>query len=273
MQEGLLKSVLEVAPILKDIIQEDVVVAVADTKEFLFYRPGDTIDLKIKVGQELNPEEPLYKTIKEGKILKSIASKELFGVPFKSVSYPIKDSMGNVIGGIGIAKSLETQFKVEEATEHMFSSLQETNASIQEIAAGSENLSSSMNRMVESAKSTEEKIKETDAILSLIKNISSQTNLLALNAAIEAARAGETGKGFSVVAQEMRKLSQISSEASKKVSQTLLEMRRSVDIITEGIRSTSQIAETQVAATEEITATLEEITINSQTLVDIAKII
>jgi hypothetical protein len=272
MEERMVESILEVAPILRDMLQEDMVVAVADTAKFLYYCPGDTIDLKIRVGQQLKIEEPLYRTIKDGKIYSEIVSREVFGVPFKSISYPIKNSMGKVIGGVGLAKSLSRQVKVEEATENIFSSLQQTNASIEEIAAGSEKLSSTMNNIVKSVKSTEQKIKETDSILNLIKDISSQSNLLALNAAIEAARAGDAGRGFTIVAQEMRKLAQTSNESAKQISQTLLEMKNSIAQIVNEINSTSLIAESQAAATEEITATLEEITASSEVLVEIAKI-
>lgn len=273
LENRILEAILQVAPILKDIMQEDMVVAVADTAKFLYYRPGDTIDLKIKVGQALNVEEPLYRTIKDGRIYSTIASKEVFGVPFKATTYPIKDSLGNVIGGVGIAKSLSTQFKVEEATENMLSALQQTTGSVEEIAEGSVKLSTSMNNIVKSVNITEKKIKETDSILSLIKSIASQSNLLALNAAIESARAGEAGRGFSIVAQEMRKLSQTSSESAKKVSQILLEMKKSIEQIANEINSTSIIAESQAAATEEINATIEELTANSELLADIAKLV
>ncbi|WP_026884986.1 methyl-accepting chemotaxis protein [Clostridium beijerinckii] len=271
--ENRLEAFLEVIPELKEILQDDIAVAVADTKKFIYYRDGDSINLPIKVGQELNPEEPLYKSIKGGKVLSVIVPKELFGVSFKGISYPIKDSSGNIIGGVAIGKSLNKQFKVEEVAENIFSSLQQTSSSIEEVATDSQRLSSSMNSIVNATQKTEEKIKETDTILNLIASVSSQSNLLALNAAIEAARAGEAGRGFSVVAGEMRKLSQMSSESSKKVSQLLLEMRNSIDEVIKEISNTNMIAESQAAATEEITATLEEITSNSKELVDMSKVV
>ena len=265
--EKILESFLEVAPVLKDIFQEDILVAVADTDEFLYYHKGDTLDLHIKIGQKLSVDEPLYKTIHDGEIYIITVAEEVYGVPFKSVSYPIKNSKGKVIGGVGIGKSLTGHLKVEQATASMFSSLQQTNASIEEIAANSQKLLCSMNNIVDSAESTGEKIKETDGILNIITGISSQSNLLALNAA----RAGEAGRGFSVVADEMRKLSQISGESAKKISKLLLEMRGAIDEVIKEINSTKLMAESQAASTEEITSTLEEVTSNSEVLVNMTK--
>ncbi|MBT2694788.1 methyl-accepting chemotaxis protein [Bacillus sp. ISL-55] len=110
------------------------------------------------------------------------------------------------------------------------------------------------------------KIKETSSFSDAIKQISEQTNLLALNASIEAARAGEAGRGFSVVAEEIRKLAEITnttaqnitvnlSEVSKDNETTLSKMGTSEDKIGAMINSSGEI----VHFFEEISSSFERI--------------
>lgn len=269
--EDVLQNYSDVLSNLKDFVNQDLMVIITNKTHIVYYFAGDKMKLKQGsdiIGAELDPNDPLREVMKTGKRKVHLVSKELQGFAFASISNAIRGANGEIIGGIGVAQSLEREEKIEEISQGLADTIQEVNSGLQEVASGSQGLSSNINKFIVSANESALKIKEIDTAITAITDIAAYSNLLGLNAAIEAARAGEEGRGFAVVADEMRKLATQSSDSAKMVSQILTQMKDSIESIITEINDIGSIAENQAAATEEITASLEEVSEKSRMMAD-----
>ncbi|GGA37772.1 methyl-accepting chemotaxis protein [Paenibacillus physcomitrellae] len=157
---------------------------------------------------------------------------------------------------------------VSSASQEMQSKSEEGNMAMQSIATQISQISETSSITFDTMKILESKSEEIGLILNLIKNITEQTNLLALNASIEAARAGENGRGFSVVAGEVRKLAEQSKEATDRVGALVEEIQQETGkAVTFVSRSTEEI-KTGLALAAETELKFEEIMHATQQVAD-----
>ncbi|PKG37031.1 methyl-accepting chemotaxis protein [Psychromonas sp. Urea-02u-13] len=108
-----------------------------------------------------------------------------------------------------------------------------------------------------------------NSVLDVIRSISEQTNLLALNAAIEAARAGEQGRGFAVVADEVRSLAQRASKSTDEIHQMITLLQNDSKLAVDGVRESREKAELGLEGAKKTNQALNEIVENIQQLSDL----
>ncbi|MPW24375.1 chemotaxis protein [Alkalibaculum sp. M08DMB] len=268
-----MKAFEKLVGVMSELLQEelDIAVYLTDTEKCITYYPSESIDAGVRKGDIIREEEPIYDVIHNKSIINNIVPKEVFGFAFQGIGKPILDDEGNVIGALALARSIEKDIQIAEASEDLFSVLEEISASIQEISSKALNLTNYLSNIVQLSEETNNTIGKAGSIIEGITAISSQSNLLALNAAIEGARAGEEGKGFSVVAAEMRKLSNLSNESAQEVSKMLNGMKKSIENISKEISTISEDSKTQVETTSQISIAIEEVTKSSEKLVNLTK--
>ncbi|CAG0981841.1 Aerotaxis receptor [Rhodocyclaceae bacterium] len=145
------------------------------------------------------------------------------------------------------AKSL-----VEESTVSMGTSMEATSRVVGTVQQSSATMSE-LNRAIE----------KIGVITNTIREIAEQTNLLALNAAIEAARAGEQGRGFAVVADEVRKLAERTSSSTTDINSTVSEFQSATQVAVAAMEQATQEVAEGVAKMRESVAGLDQIRASS----------
>jgi sugar diacid utilization regulator len=155
---------------------------------------------------------------------------------------------------------------ISEVASEISRSVEQTAAAIENIYAGSEELNAANRDVTRAVTATEAKIQDTSQLLDFILDVSEMTSLLGLNAAIIAAQAGQHGRGFSVVADEIRKLGKNSSASVDKITEILGQIKSGIAEVSAISEKTAITSEQQFRATQQIARDIANIKKSVDTL-------
>lgn len=259
-QQLIIDHFLYVMPQLFHLYKDELNVGITDREKYLMYQPSKQLDLNIPVGTLLKKGTAIVRAMEERRRVVIRGDKALFGIPYIALAYPIYDNNQEVIGGIVVVQPTDQQDELRDMADKLNSSVTVLASTIEEITAQTQEIASVSSGLSNVARESQSRVGETDQVLGLIKNIASQTNLLGLNAAIEAARVGELGRGFGVVAEEIRKLAVGSSESIKKIESIVNMIQNDSSNTATQLTQMNEVIGQIAAALAEVAGTVQQVT-------------
>lgn len=249
------------APVVAEMYGEGAFLWLTDTKKNVGLQDSPKFQVpNFKLG---DPPEPLAQRIIDTKqpINVELDAKE-FGIPIQTTGYPIFDidDPERLVGTFGFLTPRRNATRLRNMSDKMEKSITEIAAVVQQLAATASDIAANegqLNRAIAQVYEVSEKINE---VIGFVNQIAAETKMLGLNAAIEAARAGEVGRGFGVVAEEIRKLSDQSRDTVVTIRDLTVQITDQLDNANEISNKTLRSSEEQAAATQEISAAVQEMT-------------
>lgn len=254
----LIESFYNLLPYFKYYFEDELIFTISNTEKFLLVQNGENLKLASKTGDTIPAGCAADLCLKAKKPISSIIPEHVFGVPLKTMAVPVFED-GVIQGTMVIGTSLSRKEKMSNLSSTLSTSLTEISNNLFDMVTGVQKISEANSDIQKFIEETNNNAQKTDEVLDFIGGIAKQTNLLGLNAAIESSKAGDLGKGFGIVANEIRKLSQSTKESTNQINSILKNMQNAINEIYLRFNDSNLLLESQSSGLEEITATIQEL--------------
>ena len=261
------------SPLLAEMFPEGSFLYVTDLNKVFHRQPSKKFDVpSIPIGYELNKEDIPYRVLSSKKSITEELDSSRFGVPVLVTCFPLFDDENpdETVGTLGVVIPKVVAGNLRDMSENLENGVTGIAAAIEELAASATTIYANEKDLNNEIKQITALSNEINTVSQFIKDIADETKMLGLNASIEAARAGEAGRGFGVVAEEIRKLSEESKSTVPKIQRLTEKINQTVEETSKKSQISLDSSQEQAAATEEITASIQEITTMSNELNNIA---
>lgn len=253
-----IEKMLGLVPALRHILGDNAIIAVNDREKYIFNEDGKNFSLGVKKGDPIVRGGASEQVMNTGRPLTKKVPREVLGLPYRFTGVPIDDN-GQTVGALVVLTSLQDEEELQRMASLLNGSIESLSSNSSTFAASAEELAATAGELAGNTDRIGHDVKDMDAIISLIMEIASQTHLLGLNAAIEAARAGDMGRGFNVVAEEIRKLAGRTQSSAKEVTEKLNRIKNNIKALAEHVVQISAVSEEQAATSAKLNASVQDI--------------
>ena len=236
---------------------------ISNTERFLYASYNDSFKKETKSqkampkpGDPIPPNSAADMCLKKKEKIRFDVPEAVFGIPVRTAAMPVIVD-GEVEGTLVMAISKAKQRDTVDLANNLSESLEVLSNSASEITKRFEEIESANRGIEQYIGEFNAKSKKTDEIIDFVMGIANKTNLLGLNAAIEAARVGEAGRGFGIVASEVRNLSSNTKQSAEDIKSVLDDIKLSIAEIERKINNSNEVLVSQVSEVEEMYKTIQ----------------
>lgn len=270
---SVIKAFDDLAEPLAEAFPEGAFLLITDLEKVIGHHGSKKFDIPaISVGIPIGKGTTTEKCIQKNMQVTMDASAKLFGMPTRIMSIPLREPDNQkLIGTFNLLLPRVLAENLHDLAAKLSANIQEIASQMEQVAASASEISINGIQLLDRTNEVSRISLEINQILDFIKNVADQTKILGINASIEAARAGDHGRGFKVVAEEIRKLSDHSKGNADRIRILTKEIGNKISVMCEASEGTLRQGQEQAASTQEVSAFVMEMSQMAEKLDEVAQ--